>query len=234
MALWLAVLVDLTHALATTSPSWPDAPHLVVQIEADYPQGYFARHVSLPEHAGTHVDAPAHFVKGAATVDAIAPDALRADAVVVDVRDKVAKNAEYAVAPADLEAWERAHGAMPAHALVIARTGWEARWSDEKRYRNQDAKGVMRFPGFSPDAIAWLIAHHPGFVGAGIDTLSIDVGASPDFAAHRKLLGAGKYGIENLAGLDALPARGATVVVAPLKLAGGSGAPARVFADVPR
>lgn len=232
--LWLAVLVDLTHALATTSPAWPGAPHLAVTIEADYPQGYFARHVSLPEHAGTHVDAPAHFVRGAATVDAIAPADLRADAVIVDVRAAVARDADYAVRAADLEAWERAHGAMPEHALVIARTGWEARWSDEARYRNADAKSVMHFPGFAPEAIAWLLAHHPGFVGAGIDTLSIDVGPSRDFTAHKKLLGAGKYGIENLAGLDALPARGATVLVAPLKLAGGSGAPARVLADVPR
>ncbi len=232
--LWLAVLVDLTHALAATSPAWPGAPHLEVKLEADYPQGYFARHVSLPEHAGTHLDAPAHFIRGGATVDAIAPAELRAEAVVVDVRAEVAKNPDYALRAADLEAWERAHGTMPEHALVIARTGWESRWSDEARYRNADGKGVMRFPGFSAEAIAWLVQHRPGFVGVGIDTLSIDVGASPDFAAHRALLGAGKYGVENLAGLDALPPRGATVIVAPLKLAGGSGAPARVLADVPR
>ncbi len=232
--LWLAVLVDLTHALATTSPAWPGAPHLEVKLEADYAQGYFARHLSLPEHSGTHLDAPAHFIRGAATVDAIATDALRAEAVVVDVRAEVAKNADYAVRAADLEAWERAHGAMPERALVLARTGWDARWSDEARYRNADARGVMHFPGFSVEAMAWLVQHHPGFVGAGIDTLSIDPGASPDFAAHKKLLGAGKYGLENLTGLGALPARGATVVVAPLKLAGGSGAPARVLADVPR
>jgi kynurenine formamidase len=123
---------------------------------------------------------------------------------------------------------------MPEHVLIIARTGWESRWSDEARYRNQDKAGVMHFPGFSGAAIAWLLAHHPGFVGVGVDTLSTDPGATQDFGAHRKLLGAGKYGIENLAGLDALPVRGATVIVAPLKLAGGSGAPARVFADVPR
>lgn len=232
--LWLAVLVDLTHVLATTSPAWPNTPHLEVKIEADYPQGYFARHLCLPEHAGTHFDAPAHFIRGAATVDTVAVADLRAEAVVVDVRAEVAKNPEYAVRAADFEAWERAHGAMPERALILARTGWEERWPDEKRYRNADAKGVMRFPGFSVEAMAWLLAHHPGFVGAGIDTLSIDVGASPDFAAHRKLLGAGKYALENLAGLAALPPRGATVLVAPLKIAGGSGAPARVLADVPR
>lgn len=227
------VLVDLTHALAATSPAWPGAPHLAVALEADYPQGYFARHIALPEHAGTHVDAPAHFVRGGATVDAIAPAALRAEAVVIDVRAHAAKNSDYAATAGDLEAWERAHGPIPEHALVLLRTGWDARWGDETRYRNADAKGVMHFPGFSAGAIAWLVAHRPSFVGVGVDTLSIDPGADAGFAAHKALLGAGKYGVENLAGLPSLPARGAVVTVAPLKLAGGSGAPARVFADLP-
>jgi kynurenine formamidase len=225
-------LVDLTHALAPSSPAWPGAAHLSVGVDADYPQGYFARHFATPEHAGTHVDAPAHFVRGAATVDAIAPADLRAPAVVVDVREAVKKNPDYRVAPADLEAWERANGPMPERALVVARTGWDARWSDEARYRNADARGVMHFPGFAPDAIKWLLAHHPTFVGVGIDTLSTDPGAAADFAAHKLLHGAGKYGVENLDRLSALPPCGATIVVAPLKLAGGSGAPARVLADI--
>ena len=134
----------------------------------------------------------------------------------------------------NLQAWERAHGSMPEHALVLMRSGWDERWSDEARYRNADAKGVMHFPGFSAAAIAWLLEHHPSFVGVGVDTLSTDAGARAGFAAHKELLGAGKYAIENLAALGALPPRGATVLVAPLKLAGGSGAPARVLADLPR
>src|SRR5262249_40275931 len=226
-------LVDLTHALAPTSPAWPGAAHLSVGVDADYPQGYFARHFAAPEHAGTHVDAPAHFVRGAATVDAIAPADLRAPAVVVDVREAVKKNPDYRVAPADLEAWQRANGPMPERALVVARTGWDARWADEARYRNADARRVVHLPGFPPHALKELPAHHPTFVGVGIDTLSTDAGASPDFAAHKLIHGAGKYGVENLANLSALPQRGATIIVAPLKLAAGSGAPARVLADVP-
>lgn len=123
---------------------------------------------------------------------------------------------------------------MPKRALIAAFTGWSHRWPDEKRYRNADDKGVMHFPGFSAEAIRWLLAKHPDLVGVGVDTLSTDAGASKDFAAHRALLGAGKYGVENLAIPPSLPTRGATVIVAPLKLAGGSGAPARVLADIPR
>jgi kynurenine formamidase len=200
---------------------------------ADYPQGYFLQKFETGEHTGTHLDAPAHFVKGAATVDAIAVDKLRAPAVVVDVRDRVARDADYRVGVADLVAWEKANGRMPERCIVIARTGWGERWPDEKRYRNRDGKGVMHFPGFSPDAIAWLVAERGSFVGVGIDTLSTDYGPSQDFAAHKKLHGAGKYGVENLANVGALPARGAVVIVAPLAIAGGSGAPARVIADIP-
>jgi kynurenine formamidase len=226
-------VVDLTQTLSPDSPAWPGAPHVSVTLEADYPQGYFARIVTMPEHAGTHVDAPAHFVRGAATVDAIAPAVLRAPAVVVDVRAAATRDPDYALGAADLTAWERAYGPIPDRALVIAWTGWSERWRDPARYRNSDDKGVMHFPGFAADAIRWLIARHPSFVGVGIDTLSIDPGASKDFAAHHALLGAGRYGVENLTNLSSLPARGATVMVAPLKLAAGSGAPARVLADVP-
>ena len=58
-------------------------------------------------------------------------------------------------------------------------------------------------------------------------------GPSIDFAVHRVLHGAKKYGVENLANLSTLPATGAFVIVAPLKIAGGSGAPTRVIAELP-
>jgi kynurenine formamidase len=227
-------LVDLTQPLGPESPAWPGASPVCVSVEADDPEGYFARHLALPEHAGTHVDAPAHFIRGGATVDAIAPARLRAPAVVLDLRAEVTRDPDFAVRPADLEAWERGHGPIPDDALIVARTGWSERWAQPARYRHEDERGVMHFPGFGEAAIAWLLAHHPSFVGVGIDTLSLDPGASTTFAAHRRLLGGGKYGVENLTGLEQLPARGARIIVAPLKLTGGSGAPARVFAELER
>jgi kynurenine formamidase len=63
---------------------------------------------------------------------------------------------------------------------------------------------------------------------------SLDPGSRQDFAAHCALLGAGVYGIENINGnIDRLPATGCTLVVMPMKIAGGSGAPARVAAIIP-
>jgi len=66
--------------------------------------------------------------------------------------------------------------------------------------------------------------------GIGCDTLSTDYGASEDFAVHHLVLGAGLYQLENLADLREVPEAGAFLMVAPIKLEGGSGGAVRVFA----
>ena len=69
--------------------------------------------------------------------------------------------------------------------------------------------------------------------GIGCDTMSVDRGASEEFAVHRLALGAGLYHLENLSDLSDLPEAGASLVVAPIKLEGGSGGAVRVFALLP-
>ena len=69
--------------------------------------------------------------------------------------------------------------------------------------------------------------------GVGIDTASIDPGRSREFEAHRVLNGADVYALENVAALDRLPARGATVFALPVKIRGGTGGPVRIIAVVP-
>jgi kynurenine formamidase len=90
----------------------------------------------------------------------------------------------------------------------------------------------MHFPGFSCDVVDYL-AHNRAVRALGTDTLSIDTGRSQFYCAHNILLHTNKYAIEGLTNLEKLPARGATIVVAPLKISEGSGAPARVFAWLP-
>jgi kynurenine formamidase len=126
--------------------------------------------------------------------------------------------------------WEAKHGKIAAGAIVVLQTGWASRWPDVARYRNQDANGKMHFPGFSLDAAKMLLQRK--ISGLGCDTLSIDPGNSPDFPVHHLVLGAGVYQLENLADLKDLPEAGAFLIAAPIKLAGGSGGPVRVFALV--
>jgi kynurenine formamidase len=225
-------VVDLTHAINANVPTYnPEEAsayraQTVATIDKDK---YFARNVSLPEHFGTHIDAPAHFARGLWTVDQIPPERLIAPLVVLDVRAGANSNPDYQISVADIAAWEKVNGQIPLGAVVMARTGWDSRWNSVKDYRNADAKGVMHFPGYSQDAAKFLVEGR-NVLGLGIDTLSIDYGPSKDFAVHQYTLAHSLYHLENVANLDRLPAKGAIVVVAPMKLEGGSGGPVRVFA----
>lgn len=223
--------VDLTHALHEGMPFWPGGVPFKMERLVDYDQGYRLHKFEVGENTGTHVDAPAHFVEGQPSIDQIPLSRLIVPAVVVDVQDKVADNPDYELTAADIEAWESAHGRIPENALVILNSGWHKRFGDAKQYVNQDDADVMHFPGYHPDAARVLLDRD--VAGVGIDTLSLDHGPSKTFAFHVEMLKAGKYQIENLANLDALPATGATVVVGVLPVKDGSQAQARVIALLP-
>jgi len=89
----------------------------------------------------------------------------------------------------------------------------------------------MHFPGVDPEAAAWLIRERK-VAGIAVDTLSLDHGASKDFKTHVLWLGAGRWGLENVANLDGVPPAGATLVVGLAKVKGATGAPTRLFALV--
>jgi kynurenine formamidase len=228
-----ARVLDLSYAIRESLPAWPgDERPFEASVNATVEKnGYFSRRFAMLEHFGTHLDAPVHFPPGKLFVDEIPPERLFGPAAVVDAREESARDVDYRLAVSKIADWERRHGRIPRGAIVLMRTGWAARWPDAARYRNQDANGTMHFPGFSVEAADLLIER--GVSGLGIDTMNIDYGASQDFAVHRVALGAGLYHLENLADLGALPEAGAFLVVAPIKLAGGSGGPCRVFALVP-
>jgi len=100
------------------------------------------------EHYGTHMDAPAHFAPGITTVDKIPVEKFFGPAVIIDVRNEAERNPDYQLTVKRIEAWEEKHGKVPAGAIVVLLTGWASRWPDVSRYRNQDANGIMHFPGF--------------------------------------------------------------------------------------
>jgi kynurenine formamidase len=228
-------VIDLTRTINSHVPTYEPSevsPYQAKTVDTIEKNGYFAREITLPEHFGTHIDAPAHFIRGMWTVDQIPPGRLVAPLVVLDVTATAKGHPDYQVSVADIARYEDAHGPIPPDAVVMAHTGWDARWSSAKDYRNADANGVMHFPGYSLEAVKFLVEARK-VVGIGIDTLSIDYGPSKDFPVHHYDLSHSVYQLENVANLGQAPAAGATLVVAPMKLENGSGGPVRILVLLP-
>lgn len=232
--------VDLSHDLAEDSVFWPTAEGFKHEVAAygPTPGGWFysSYNLSLSEHGGTHLDAPIHFAKGAETADQIPLDRLIGPAAVIDVTAASQANPDYAFTVADLANWEKANGRLADGTIVLFRTGFDKRWPDAATYlgtaeRGPDAVAKLHFPGLSAE-LAKYLATERKVAAVGLDTASLDPGQSKTFMAHRILLGANIPGFENVAGLDQLPAKGATVVALPTKIRGGSGAPLRIVALV--
>jgi len=219
-------VVDLSHPLHPAIPYWPGegygAFHYAA-INVLEQHGKAAGVFEMPEHMGTHVDAPTHFVASPESIDRIPLKRFVREVVVVDISSRAASDPGTLLEVADVEVWESRHGAAPPGCVVFVHSGWSARWADADAFRNS-----MRFPAISREAAQLLLER--GVVGIGVDTLSADNGEAPNSPVHRLVHGAGAYILENLANLDRLPPRGAFVVIAPLPIRGGTGAPARVIA----
>lgn len=222
--------LDLSHPLSPEFPLFPVYnPVEVAERFSVAKDGFFVRAWSFDEHCGTHVDAPAHFGADAATVDRIEPAELLLEAAVVDVRERVAGDHDAVVEPDDVLAWESAHGPLPDRCALLALTGWGEWAGDPAAYLNADEDGVLHSPGFGAEAAQFLAAERPQVRAIGLDTASLDIGASTDYPVHVAWLPGGRYGIENLANLEALPPAGAMLFVGAPALKGGSGGPARIL-----
>lgn len=234
-------LIDLTHAFSSETIYWPTAKPFALEKVSDgvTPDGYYyaANNFAAAEHGGTHLDSPIHFAAGKYTSDQIPLEQLIGPAAVIDVTASSAANADFQVRVSDFEAWEKTNGRIPDNALVLLRTGWDARWPDRKSYlgtskAGQEAVAELHFPGLDPQAARWLVDNRR-IDAIGIDTPSIDYGQSKTFETHQALFAKNIPAFENVANLGQLPALGATVVALPMKIQGGSGGPLRIVAIVP-
>lgn len=223
-------VLDLTHVLGTQFPLFPGAaPFRIQQAVSHDKDGYYGNILTYWEHSGTHMDAPVHFAPNGLFVDQLKVENLVVPAVVINITEKVRRDPDAVVTPDDIRAWERRYGRIPDNAAVLMASGWGARAGSVEAFRNTDSSGVMHFPGFGKDAIDFLLTERR-IAGIGVDTLSLDHGPSTTFAVHYTLLPTNRWGLENLANLEAIPPSGATLFVGAPKIAAGSGGPTRVMA----
>jgi kynurenine formamidase len=192
--------------------------------------------LEIGEHVGTHFDAPIHWITGrdGEDVASVPPERLVGPAVVIDKSAEAAADPDYVLTVDDVRAFESEHGGLPEGGWLLLRTGWDARAHDEDAFLNASS-GVPRTPGIDVECARWLAQEAP-IGGVGVETVGTDAGGAgafdPPFPVHSYVLGAGKYGLTQLANLDRLPPTGAVIVVAPLKLVDGTGSPSRVLALV--
>lgn len=233
--------VDLTHAFSSETIYWPTEPGFQFTRGPNglTPKGYYyaANRLATAEHGGTHLDAPRHFSAGGQTTEAIPLERLIGEAAIIDASAACQRNTTYEVTIDDLLAWETACQQQLVDRIVLLRTGWADRWPDRKAYlgtneTGPDAIAQLSFPGLSPMAARWLVEHRR-VLAIGIDTASIDHGPSTHFGSHVTLCAANIPIFENVGRLSDLPAQGATVIALPMKIAGGSGGPLRIVAQLP-
>ncbi|WP_371224949.1 cyclase family protein [Roseovarius sp. 2305UL8-3] len=231
MAAGHGAVEDLTHTYDADFPTYFGAPGIEMKQEFKFADnGFNLFSMTLNEHTGTHIDAPLHFSADGASVDEIPVGTLVAPLCVIDIAAKAEADADAQVTPEDIKAWIAANGDIPDNACVAMHSGWGGKTGGDG-FRNADGEGVMHFPGFHVETAKMLI-EETGAQSIATDSLSLDHGPSADFATHYAWLPTGRFGIENIANLDKLPAAGATIVIGAPKHRGGSGGPARVFAMV--
>jgi kynurenine formamidase len=234
-------IVDLSHGYGPSTVFWPTSPiHFKLERLAfgKSEAGYFyaANTFCMPEHGGTHLDAPLHFSESGRPADRLPLEQLIAPAVVIDVTARTATDRDYRATSEDVLQFEKTNGKIARGTIVLLRTGWSRYWPDVKAYLGDDTPGdasKLSFPSYGPDA-AKLLVEQRNVAALGIDTASIDYGRSTDFQVHRIVAANNVPGFENLTNLDRLPARGAMVIALPIKIEGGSGGPLRAVALVAR
>jgi len=240
-------VVDLTQPLGPETPviglppQFGASPGVTMQVISRFDEkgpAWYWNTISMGEHTGTHFDAPVHWITGKDLpdncCDTIPARRFVGPACVIDVTSEVAKNEDFLLTPEHVEAWERAHGRIPAGAWVLLRSGWSKR-ADPKHFLNVREDGPHS-PGFH-QSTSQLLAKERDVLGVGVETVGTDAGQAgtfdPPFPNHATMHGAGKFGLASLRNLDQLPATGAVVIAAPLRIVNGSGSPLRVLAITP-
>lgn len=220
---------DLTHVFRAGFPVYtfdPPTRRTLVTVEND---GFYSQEWTFGEHSGTHMDVPGHFIADGRRAPQIRARELLIPVVVIDISDKAASDPDAVVTVRDIRRFERRHGRIPARAGVFMDSGWAARVDDPESFKNADENGTYHFPGFGLEAVEFLLTERD-ITCIGVDTLSLDHGPSTTFAVHLEILGANRYGLENLANLSKIPPRGAHAFVGLIPWEEGSGGPCRVIA----
>jgi arylformamidase len=207
-------IIDLSHPISPDMPLWPGTPAPEFSdLHAVGRDGFGERWLQLSSHTGTHLDAPAHLVGGAASLDRLPADHFIGKGALLDLRDAQSE-------PVSLARLLNQRERIGQAEFLLLHTGWSRFWGT--------ATYDGGYPVLSEEAAAWLAGL--GLKGVGIDAPSFDEADSDALPMHRTLLGAGLVLIENLTALDQLSGSSFLFSALPLPIAGAEACPVRAVA----
>jgi arylformamidase len=203
-------ILDISVSLNADLPVWPGDPKIVIERHRCISEGNASNdsRIACSVHAGTHVDAPAHFIENGATIEQLSLNVLIGNATVVEILNY------NIITPKNLEALN-----LPAETnRLLFKTKNSALWTNPAHQFYPD------FAALSADAAAWLVKK--GIRLVGVDYLSVQLYKDTEPLTHQILLEAGVIIVE---GLNLFNVRQGSyqLICLPLKLAGSEGAPAR-------
>ena len=226
--------VDLTHSFSPDTPVWSGFGQAKMTPMADpkthepytiAKDGFRSTYYEMVGQYGTHVDPPAHFADTGITMDEIPLKQMILPLIVLDDTPFLAKEPDHAFSVADLKAWEKRHGRVPAGSFVALRTDMSKDWDkDPERFKRSP------FPAWAFETITFLYEQR-GITATGHEAMDTDT--TDKMESETYILQHGHYQIEVMTNLDKVPATGALIVVTWPKVKKGLGFPARAFAILP-
>jgi len=231
--------VDLSFEVSPQTPHWHGFDPLLVSEKYTFANtdGWFESSLyTLPGQYGTHTDFPGHFDQKAGAKrasDYADVKELAFKLVVIDKSKEVAKNPDYTLSKKDVLDFEKQYGQIPAGAFVAFRSDWSKRSADQ--YENKDKKGASHYPGWSLEALEYLIKErNAAVIGHETpDTDSAVEGEKLGFEKERYVLWQGKLNVELLRNLDKVSPTGSIVFLTFPNIKNGTGFTSRVIAITP-
>ena len=226
--------VDLTHSFGPDTPVWSGFGQAKMTPMADpkthepytiAKDGFRSTYYEMVGQYGTHVDPPAHFADTGITMDEIPLKQMILPLIVLDDTPFLAKEPDHAFSVADLKAWEKRHGRVPAGSFVALRTDMSKDWDkDPERFKRSP------FPAWAFETIKFLYEQR-SVTATGHEAMDTDT--TDKMESETYILKHGHYQIEVMTNLDKVPPTGALIVVTWPKVKKGLGFPARAFAILP-
>lgn len=238
-ALSRARYIDLTHTISPNIPVWqgfgPSRFSPTVDPATGKPytyaeSGFEATSYQLAtDQLGTQLDPPAHWAPEYPAIDEVPPTYAVRPLVVISIAAQVRRNPRYSLSVADVRAFERRHGRIPRGSVVMVRSDWSKRWTEDP----VAARALAADPNFPSVGLAALKFLHRKrhILFHGHEPLDTDT--TPTLEGESWLMHHGYAQAEGVANLAGVPATGCLVNMGYPKFKGGLGGYARFVAICP-